>query len=133
MALISSKSCSGLGLLDRLLMLPARLGTLLPSFFQLLCCLGLVCHESLRRWCSDRAGSWSVVYTPATASSPIDAVSVVHPSGVSAIRSPSSRRRERRSCRAAARCPPRPAERSSPPRHRQGSAGRTWCRGVVLP
>ena len=42
-------------------------------------------------------------------------ISIARPSGVSAIRSPARHWRERRSCRAAARCPPRRAERSSPP------------------
>jgi hypothetical protein len=44
---------------------------------------------------------------------------------VSAIRSPSRYRRERRTCRAVLRCPRRPAERSTPYRRHRGSAGRT--------
>jgi hypothetical protein len=45
--------------------------------------------------------------------------------GVSAIRSPSRHRRERRTCTAVLRCPRRPAERSQPSRRLRGLACRT--------
>ena len=50
-----------------------------------------------------------------------------------AITSLSREWRERRTCRALLRCPPRPRVRSRPPRRLRGSAGRTWCRAGCSP
>ncbi len=65
---------------------------------------------------------------------PAGRASISRPFGVSAVRSPSRHRRERRTCRAVLRRPRQPAERSSPPRCLR-SCGRlpSWRWRRVLP